>query len=224
MDTGAALLRAVLESPFEDTVRWAYADWLDETGDPTDAARAAFIRTGLAAAREPDTGAQLVPPSVTDDAVGAGLMGPAVRVTWTVYAHYFAAGAFDYFPYKQTRYGLGRPCVMGIASGLVRRGFGSEIRTLAPTLRSTKEWVRALFSVHPIVRVRAIDVYPSVAAGADRNFWYWDLRLARLGHLKWWLSERHELTSEDALEALSRAYVSWGRSLVGLPDIPWENL
>ena len=41
MTTGAALLRAILGNPDDDTVRLVYADWLEENGD---AARAEFIR------------------------------------------------------------------------------------------------------------------------------------------------------------------------------------
>lgn len=41
MTDGAALLRAVIAQPAEDTPRLVYADWLDENGDPD---RAAFVR------------------------------------------------------------------------------------------------------------------------------------------------------------------------------------
>lgn len=46
-DTGAGLLRAVVREPLEDTVRLAYADWLDERGAEGDAARAEFIRVQI---------------------------------------------------------------------------------------------------------------------------------------------------------------------------------
>jgi uncharacterized protein (TIGR02996 family) len=39
-----ALLAAICGEPEEDTPRLAYADWLDETGDPVKSARAEFIR------------------------------------------------------------------------------------------------------------------------------------------------------------------------------------
>ncbi len=42
-----ALNRAVIASPEDHTVRLVYADALDETGDPTDAARAEFIRSQI---------------------------------------------------------------------------------------------------------------------------------------------------------------------------------
>src|SRR5262245_35805795 len=40
-----ALLRAICENPREDTPRLAFADWLEENGQPE---RAAFIRTDIA--------------------------------------------------------------------------------------------------------------------------------------------------------------------------------
>ena len=43
MDDGEALLRAVLEAPFDDGPRLVYADWLEEHGE---AERAAAIREG----------------------------------------------------------------------------------------------------------------------------------------------------------------------------------
>jgi uncharacterized protein (TIGR02996 family) len=45
---GEALFRAICEEPWEDTPRLAYADWLEENGDPL---RAAFIRHQVAVAR-----------------------------------------------------------------------------------------------------------------------------------------------------------------------------
>jgi uncharacterized protein (TIGR02996 family) len=49
-----ALVRAILENPAEDTPRLAYADWLQDTGRPADAARGEFIR--LQVARHNPTG------------------------------------------------------------------------------------------------------------------------------------------------------------------------
>src|SRR6266545_1670040 len=51
MSDGAALFAAILAHPAEDTPRLAYADWLDEHGDPD---RAACIRLQIEAARLPD--------------------------------------------------------------------------------------------------------------------------------------------------------------------------
>lgn len=43
-------LRAICDDPADDTVRLAYADWLDENGDPT---RAEFIRLQIAVPNRP---------------------------------------------------------------------------------------------------------------------------------------------------------------------------
>jgi uncharacterized protein (TIGR02996 family) len=48
MNDQTALLRAICENPDDDTVRLAYADWLEEHDDPT---RADFIRTQIEFAR-----------------------------------------------------------------------------------------------------------------------------------------------------------------------------
>jgi uncharacterized protein (TIGR02996 family) len=47
---GDALLRAICESPWEDTPRLVYADWLDENGQPE---RAEFIRVQIEVAKLP---------------------------------------------------------------------------------------------------------------------------------------------------------------------------
>ena len=43
-DTRSQLLAEIAASPDDDTLRLAFADWLDEHGDPADADRAEFIR------------------------------------------------------------------------------------------------------------------------------------------------------------------------------------
>ena len=47
------LLASVAADPDADLPRLVYADWLDETGDPAQAARAAFIRQQIAEYRDP---------------------------------------------------------------------------------------------------------------------------------------------------------------------------
>ncbi|MBY0457150.1 MAG: TIGR02996 domain-containing protein, partial [Gemmataceae bacterium] len=46
-----ALLAAIFAHPEEDTPRLAYADWLDEQGGDSNAARAAYIRMEIETAR-----------------------------------------------------------------------------------------------------------------------------------------------------------------------------
>jgi uncharacterized protein (TIGR02996 family) len=56
MSMREALLAAIADSPDDDTPRLVYADFLDETGDPLDAARAELIRTAIAEYRLPPGG------------------------------------------------------------------------------------------------------------------------------------------------------------------------
>jgi uncharacterized protein (TIGR02996 family) len=49
MSDDAAFLRAIASDPADDTVRLAYADFLEETGEPAHAARAEFTRTQIEA-------------------------------------------------------------------------------------------------------------------------------------------------------------------------------
>lgn len=56
MSDRSALMAAVLAAPDDDVPRLVYADYLDDTGDPVDAARAEFIRLEVEADRFP-TGA-----------------------------------------------------------------------------------------------------------------------------------------------------------------------
>jgi uncharacterized protein (TIGR02996 family) len=53
MTTRDALLAAIAAKPDDDLPRLVFADFLDETGDPTDAARAKLIRTQIEAANLP---------------------------------------------------------------------------------------------------------------------------------------------------------------------------
>ena len=55
-----ALVRAVLESPFDDAPRLVYADWLEENGRP---GRAEFIRAQVELARGPAPGEALYLPA-----------------------------------------------------------------------------------------------------------------------------------------------------------------
>jgi uncharacterized protein (TIGR02996 family) len=49
-----ALLQAIIADPDDDALRLVYADYLEETGDPVDAARAELIRFQIATERLPD--------------------------------------------------------------------------------------------------------------------------------------------------------------------------
>src|SRR5947209_8653258 len=51
MSEREAFMRAICDSPEDDTPRLVFADWLDEHGDQNDRTRAAFIRVQCEVAR-----------------------------------------------------------------------------------------------------------------------------------------------------------------------------
>ena len=53
MSDRAAFIRAIVATPGDDTPRLVFADWLDETGDESDRARAEFIRVQCESASLP---------------------------------------------------------------------------------------------------------------------------------------------------------------------------
>jgi uncharacterized protein (TIGR02996 family) len=54
LDEEAGFLSAIHQTPAEETARLAYADWLDERGDPPHAAKAEFVRLELRLLHAPD--------------------------------------------------------------------------------------------------------------------------------------------------------------------------
>lgn len=54
MDEEAGFLSAIHQTPAEETARLAYADWLDEQGDPPRAAKSEFVRLELRLLHAPD--------------------------------------------------------------------------------------------------------------------------------------------------------------------------
>src|SRR5262245_44398544 len=51
-----AFVRAILRDPADVTTRLVFADWLEETGDPSNVAWARFIRLSAEASRRPPDG------------------------------------------------------------------------------------------------------------------------------------------------------------------------
>ncbi|MBN9120505.1 MAG: TIGR02996 domain-containing protein, partial [Planctomycetes bacterium] len=49
MSERAAFLRAIADQPADRTARLVFADFLEEAGDPADAARAGFVRAQVEA-------------------------------------------------------------------------------------------------------------------------------------------------------------------------------
>jgi len=81
---GDAIHAKILAEPDEDVHRLAYADWLDEQGDP---ARAEFIRVGCELARTPET------VEVVEDWPVEVVDGDAVRVAGAGFGAGFGADA-----------------------------------------------------------------------------------------------------------------------------------
>jgi uncharacterized protein (TIGR02996 family) len=122
--------------------------------------------------------------------------------------------------------------------GVMRRGFRAEVElTAADFLAHAAD----LFSAHPITEVRLTDKWPNPRHYPDRGcaFGWWgsdadwsqwieyDIPLGiagafadQQGNTSWFWYP----TVDDALAALSRACVAFGRDLVGLPEyIPHAN-
>ena len=54
MNEEAGFLSTIHQTPAEETTRLAYADWLDEQGDPPHAAKSEFVRLELRLLHAPD--------------------------------------------------------------------------------------------------------------------------------------------------------------------------
>ena len=229
----AALLRAILENPAEDTVRLAFADWLEESGEHD---RGAFIRgmvdmekcrPGCGVGRV-CRGTIVLPPMMT-------CAGTRDRVTDMFDANLCRWEEGQVIPdcaYRLPWRGTGDTArIMAV----FRRGFVDEVR--CPAAAFTPEFARDLFTRHPVTRVVLADRTPwhNYAGQA----WSWscaegdapppDCRVpedwleildddpdAEFKSLTWVGFK----TPAAATAALSRTAVSWGRSLAGLPSLP----
>jgi uncharacterized protein (TIGR02996 family) len=120
----AAILQAVFAEPAEDTHRLAYADWLEERGEPAGVARAEFIRAQVELARSPG-----------EDQRGRELQARAAKL-WKLH---------------RTRWLEGVPHNLRPADLCFHRGFLDELRLTAVALLRHGD---ALFRRHPLRRVR----------------------------------------------------------------------
>lgn len=105
MSDELALLAAIIANPDEDTPRLVFADYLDENGGGSGAARAEFIRTQIDITRIPEQHPY----------------SPAYRAKVTRFVHLFAAHAPEWLE------------VVGVPQprAIFRRGFVEEIRATA---------------------------------------------------------------------------------------------
>lgn len=247
MDDGAALLRAILENPDEDTPRLAYADWLDEHARDEHDPRtqwAKMIRGQLDPA-----GPQRLASTLPDVLDLAQRLGASLWVD-----------GFCHIPRQQ---GEGGPVATGVH---VRRGFVDEIHCGTPTLfggpcdfcagrghfqtsGSYAECPRCLgpggvgtgvttglalsvFKHHPVARVVFTDKKPY----DDERGWFWSMHSLEdeaEGEEVWDYSLPEELcdvdpklastvwnSSEDAVAAASELCVRFGRRAGKLPPLP----
>jgi uncharacterized protein (TIGR02996 family) len=202
------LLRAVLENPCDLDARRIYADWLEEYGDEEDAGRARMSRL-------PD--------------------GTPHTCTYTLHTCFLLLGEAPL-----------NPPVTFDAFGRVRLGFIDEVTIRPPDfLRHARE----LFGRHPVTAVQLVGVDPEALdvtrlGDQSRQYHYrfrsepWPYAVGvwrsgidgnapthqeclRLAHL---LDEEDRggtyTSAEEALAAVSRALVRWGRELVELPPLP----
>jgi uncharacterized protein (TIGR02996 family) len=189
MTDGPALLRAILEDPADDAPRLVFADWLDEQGRPKIAAR---IRHGLG-----------IPTEVAypfSKGVALANHAPGRIPPW---ARFFGGSAF------------------------VSRGFVSSVQV--DSVRRDP-MLAYLFATQPVTEVRLTDKRPRW------SFWTWTYswdRQSTAGPGKdpasilpddWYLklarsTDRCWPTEGQAVAALSKAIVTIGRRLVGLPAL-----
>lgn len=212
-----AFVRAVCAEPGDDTRRLAFADWLEEHGE---ADRAAFVRRAILDPlyRECESVADTCNQGEPSGSCGA--WGPTVTDITGMLAHNGTERNRE-------------------ARRWYRRGF--VWRVGLPVL-AFLEHARELFAHHPITDVVLYDRHPNAYhrdRTGDRRVWRWDacdaadlspdtplpgfvprelwagseLRVRRGGQARTFTSEA------AARAALSRRCVSYGRGLVGLPQL-----
>lgn len=191
------LLRAVLEQPDEDTVRLAFADWLDENGEPV---RAALIRKMI--------------PSMPDLFAFSKWLSGIDRVQ--VARHAWLIGeqwAWD-FDCNRCLGSSRRPLAW------VSRGFVYCVEL--PTTPLFLEHAEALFRSHPITEVRLTDrepeAWPSYYCWHHTDDTHYLRHADELPMCLWRLMDATtHVTDDGAQQLLSRACVAYGRELAGLP-------
>lgn len=211
--TGDLLLRAICERPACDTVRLAYADWLEENGS---ADRAAFIRLQCREGGE----AHVFVCACGCNQSTFGTRGAPDWLRTEPVAHLWRECGRDW--------DRCRPCVV------YRRGFASHVICPAGT------WVRVgpfVVAREPVDRVTLTDRWPirsSVASHDDRYEYY--RRRGRADRCEYWIEdeifdwlggELYRLGNEGQVrvvreagktsEALSLACVAYARAAAGLP-------
>ena len=149
----AALLAAVIAAPEDDLPRLVYADWLDERGEGSDAARAEYIRLGVEYAR--------TSPEMTDAANRAALK----RLE-----ELFATHGAAWFPAFQGRRHLFRS---GRAFRSFARGFPHRVSAQATKLLEVGDEMTRL---GPVTSVRVGGTTPALLRCLVESPWVGRLR------------------------------------------------
>ena len=210
MTDGQRLLRRILECPGDDAVRLIYSDWLEEQGEEE---RAEFIRNQIK--YYPQARKWLSTkdhPEITYEFDRGFVSSVSLTCEAFVGQECTACNGTGH-PHKDGHQML---AFCGICGGTGR------IEGVA----------RELFSRHPIVDVKLVDKNPhppGYSLGWRRNFIgpdsvpeeIYDLingwrRIHSGPPIQW----KEYFTTNEANAALSRACVSYGRNLVGLPLLP----
>lgn len=198
----ADFLWAILEDPFDDTPRLVYADWLEEYGG--DPLRAEFIRAQCSAALRCSC-------AYVSVAFGQGIACPECSRRPEARRH-----EYDLWLEGRAYWGARLPSVLWGATNEPSwwcRGFVFRARCSSGDLLRHAE---TLFRSQPITEVELTDA--SMLRELARGHWGWSL--LRLPVV---LRERMPVRWFDypgvASAALSRACVSYGRDLAGLPPL-----
>ncbi len=250
MTTADALLRAILVDPFDDAARMVFADWLEEQGQGL---RAEFVRVQIARSKLPEKDVNLTTTRTGDYSQTAsfrlacggknclllldqpihrsGCRWAALRDRERYLLNLLANGAWDCWG--------GQALPFSVESEH-RRGF---IEYVALASKPFLKHAAALFSQHPITRVKLLDKRPSRFSGwacwvddpeevqpSARHPSYWLPRelatylgeptehfhssTARTDNDRW-----HYDSEDEAAQALSWACCRFGREAAGLPPL-----
>lgn len=220
MTTADMMRRAIVADPFEDTVRLAYADFLDDSGAHPQHAR--VIRNQIA-----DQGSV-----VADLRAVAHLLLTESQMNMFFDARGFCAGLYD----DPTSANWSRQYLPRPHFALVERGFPAHVRTnQARFLGGRDSFAPMGFELYPIVCVHFLNNRPFTAERGPgyRTLYHWSERFDR-DHgfdtdVALELPEAHRpgtwyLTEREARASLSAAFVNAGRVRCGHELLDFERL
>lgn len=203
-----AMLLAIRTQPFDDTVRLAYADWLDEHDEPVEAA---WIRWDTHLRDDVPRPLKYPGDWYYYDILFAGLGARNIKAVRN--SNMFASGWCDHY-----MTGGGR----ADAVALVERGFVGSLRTSFDKFTDESGWADDLFRTYPITALWFADA-PVISFVDDttqclvwnRSPWVDLIFPDQTLHapLVW------RNTEEEARADMSRLAVDYARARVGLPPL-----